>query len=840
MKSSLLPLCAMPVAAGGAQSRAAVRAIRLGVQAKLSVGQPNDAYEREADAVADRVMALASHEGGALSAPISQFPAGRVQPLCRECAQDLASQEEERWLQADAGPAGLVAAPAGLEQRLQGLRGAGEALPDRTRARFESSFGADFATVRVHTGERAASLTRSIGARAFTVGRDVVFDRGEYAPDQWRGQHLLAHELTHVMQQRAAGGPVQLQRQCDPAALAPRTEPVFFPRQTTIMQMFAGTATLRRGSSQRATIGLIQQALVDLGYDLGAYGPNSDGVDRVFGPVTEQAVIAFQTDESVAATNAGEVDQATLKCLDEVRSHQTVPDRLVGTVPEDQFEVGGELRGGRDEDIFFTRGSAVLDAGDLGKIQRLAAAHRGCPLTLRGFISEDERIDFGDSLANSRIAAVDTAFANAGHNNAGVCNPAANTPLRTPDPQPGASGRVLLYQSRRKVEVVPPGATSTTERCCRDASDTNCVQANRPLDAGETTQVDAAITDGLALMTSAIDKLVVGNAEGDQALTSFFGTTSRRAQVRRNLSRWRQHIDTVVRTRRRRGTGCDGGCTGTIAYNQGTGSRANKTFCDPFFNPSIAEYPGLSAAQNRALILVHESGHGSLDTTDYAYDANRLIEFIGPSRLSLENTDSYVFLIRCLAGLPNSCAVAPRGDVATGLTAEQLRRAQEGVAWLESWLIWSGQDASNAYDTMDTSRTSGRWTNTYYEQVFYLLADAFDIRRPRQALPTMREQTTVAAIWQRLAVMERAAVQNLQINHDTSASPVQRWEPATNGPSDRLFLTDSYLSLTTPRTRVETLLPMIIEATPLIDSSLRVAYASFIRQTIRRNWSNQP
>ncbi|PWB55635.1 MAG: hypothetical protein C3F18_05510 [Nitrosomonadales bacterium] len=821
---------ASAVAASPALSRRSlVRQALRGMQAKLTVSQPHDPLEREADQVADAVMQGVAGSG-------IHAAGAEVQRRCTGCEEEL----REKKLQAKPMAVSMSDVDDGFAAGMAGLHGRGMPLPLSARGFFEPRFGRDFSAVSIHTGEPAARLARSVGARAFTLGHDIVFGAGEFAPGSAEGQHLLAHELTHVVQQAGPGVAPQVQRQCDPAVLAGRTVPVFFPQQRTIMQVFNGTTVLRRWSDRPAAIGLFQQALVDLGYDLGSYGPNSDGVDKIFGPVTEQAVIDFQTSESIAVPEPGVVDQATLRCLDEVRSHLTVPVRLAGTVPEEQYQVGGEFTGGRDEDIFFARGSAVLDAGDSAKVQRLANAHRGCTLTLRGFISEDERIGFGDQLASSRITAVDAAFAAAGHNSAGICTPAPGAVLRIPDPQPGASGRVLIYQSRRKVEVVPPGAAPTTQVCCSPTVTTNCVQANPPLTPAETTQLNAAISDGLALMDTAIAKLVPGDADGDSALTTFFGTPARRDQVRGKLRVWRRHIDTVVRVRRQRGTDCDGGCSNTIAYNNGVGATSNKTFCDPFFDPAIDEYAGLTPAQNRALILVHESGHGSLDTTDYAYDANRLISFIGPSSLALENTDSFVFLIRCLAGLPDSCAPPARGDTAPGMSADELTRAQEGLAWLESWLIWSEQDAGNAYDTMDTSRTSGGWTNSYYERVFYLLAEAFDIRRPRLALPTMREQTTVAAIWNRLAIMESAAGRDLQINRDIAPVPWQRWVPGTRGPSQTLFLTDQYLSLTTPRARVEMLLPMIIEATPAIDTSLRPAYARFIRDTVRDNWSNQP
>ncbi|KAA9396694.1 DUF4157 domain-containing protein [Haloarcula sp. CBA1130] len=89
--------------------------------------------------------------------------------------------------------------------RVRGELGTGQRLPEDTRSVFESRLGANLDHVRVHTGSRAISLADELGARAFTVGSDVAFAAGEYEPTGRRGQRLLAHELTHVAQQTAAG-----------------------------------------------------------------------------------------------------------------------------------------------------------------------------------------------------------------------------------------------------------------------------------------------------------------------------------------------------------------------------------------------------------------------------------------------------------------------------------------------------------------------------------------------------------------------------------------------------------------------------------------------------------
>src|SRR6185312_14488644 len=84
------------------------------------------------------------------------------------------------------------------------LRSPGQPLDEGTRALLEPRFGHDFSRVRVHTDGRAAESARAVNALAYTVGRDVVFGSGQYSPEARAGRHLLAHELTHVVQQGTA------------------------------------------------------------------------------------------------------------------------------------------------------------------------------------------------------------------------------------------------------------------------------------------------------------------------------------------------------------------------------------------------------------------------------------------------------------------------------------------------------------------------------------------------------------------------------------------------------------------------------------------------------------
>jgi len=92
-----------------------------------------------------------------------------------------------------------------VERSIDQARGGGNGMDHGTRAQMESAFGADFAGVRIHTDARADGLSQSLAARAFTTGRDVFFRQGEYNPGSSSGRELLAHELTHVVQQNGDG-----------------------------------------------------------------------------------------------------------------------------------------------------------------------------------------------------------------------------------------------------------------------------------------------------------------------------------------------------------------------------------------------------------------------------------------------------------------------------------------------------------------------------------------------------------------------------------------------------------------------------------------------------------
>ena len=110
-----------------------------------------------------------------------------------------------------------------LEQTIAGERGQGAPIESGTRAQMEAAFGADFGDVNVHTDDKADDLARALQAKAFTTGRDVFFKEGEYDPAGSDGQRLIAHELTHVVQQGGGGASGPVQREVQPPEVSAAT-----------------------------------------------------------------------------------------------------------------------------------------------------------------------------------------------------------------------------------------------------------------------------------------------------------------------------------------------------------------------------------------------------------------------------------------------------------------------------------------------------------------------------------------------------------------------------------------------------------------------------------------
>ncbi len=179
------------------------------IQAKLNISSPGDMHEREADRVAEQIMRMPSNSLAASTGAVGRTSGATVQSKPDESLISLKGPAEDDEIKGKlSGPAPEIA--PSVEQDIRRLSG-GHPLPFSERSFFESRFGHSFGDVRVHADTQGDSLARAVNARAFTRGNHIAFASGQYSPGTTQGRGLMAHELTHVVQQ-GYGAPVEVQR----------------------------------------------------------------------------------------------------------------------------------------------------------------------------------------------------------------------------------------------------------------------------------------------------------------------------------------------------------------------------------------------------------------------------------------------------------------------------------------------------------------------------------------------------------------------------------------------------------------------------------------------------
>lgn len=182
--------------------------ISLRPQAKLTVGQPGDIYEQEADNVAEQVMRMAARETWEFSS--AQTAQNSLQHKCAACENEEAEEIQRKPTLQKAADSNIQQ-PNNIESQLSATQGGGSPLPDNVRGFMEPRFGGDFGSVRVHTGSAAVQLSRNLGAQAFTYGSDIYFGTGKSPGNN----DLMAHELTQVVQQTDSVPSLQCQPDSD-------------------------------------------------------------------------------------------------------------------------------------------------------------------------------------------------------------------------------------------------------------------------------------------------------------------------------------------------------------------------------------------------------------------------------------------------------------------------------------------------------------------------------------------------------------------------------------------------------------------------------------------------
>ncbi|WP_299441120.1 DUF4157 domain-containing protein [uncultured Aquimarina sp.] len=193
---------------------------------------------------------------------------------------------------------------ASIETKLKNRKGKGNNIPSTTKTDMETGFGADFSNVNIHTDSAAEQMTNELGAQAFTHGNDIYFNKGKFNPDSGEGKHLLAHELTHTIQQKGMV-PNKLQFTIGDGNDLTSAR---FSGNNVLEACLDNEQTLRKGNTG-AAVSLMQQGLVDAGFPLPRFG-----VDGIFGNETRTALQNFQRASSLGAD--GILGPSSMSALD--------------------------------------------------------------------------------------------------------------------------------------------------------------------------------------------------------------------------------------------------------------------------------------------------------------------------------------------------------------------------------------------------------------------------------------------------------------------------------------------------------------------------------------------
>jgi hypothetical protein len=749
----------------------------LRLQPKLTVSDPADPLEREADRVADQVMRMPA------DAPAISTARQKIQRDCDTCPDDderkgmdvrgpVARAAAQRFPTSESETAAALSPAASHAGRsppdhiVARAIYAGEktALPDQVRSYFEPRFGRDFGAVRVHMGPTASEAARSIGALAFTIGHDIVFRGDSYVPDSPSGRRLLAHELSHVAQQTWS-------------ARAP-------PRRSTAASAPSRHARL---SSRQARHGPADRPSANLA--LTAAG-TTGAIHRIPPPVP--------TPLPATQPTPGPTDFLITQ---------------VGTSTTAQ--------------IFFARGSSALRPSAVAAISALKAA---APSSVRlvGFASADEpavtALDRAKAVKAALIAppnpvTVGSAIGNA----AATASRSDFVGVRSVEILVGAATPSTLDCARRDAAgnlVNPPKQPCSV----MDPATETAFTAALAISADAMTRANTAVGGSLSATTRVLVDRFFGNH-----------SPSTMTKLRTNIGRLQTQVGRLS-TITSCGGQCDiGGCSsqGPIAYNNGFDAAATMTVCVPVFKSLHVN----DAARN----LIHESAHGTTPlggtpatgTRDVAYRHERMLFHLSTAD-RLRNSDSYALFAMFLreAQITGTATAVPAGmstpstDTLTGLSGPETRAINLAIARLEKRLTWAADWSSQLYGEVVDVRSGARtWAASWADRLMTEASVRFPLTAP-PAAPNLTDQTRVAGIVDRYRRMHRAVKRSLNISR--MAAGVVSWPGSALIAGNTLQVGPEFFRAT-PQNQVSLLLESLAGATIDVEPAFVPAYVSLAK-----------
>lgn len=880
-------------------------------QAKLSVGKADDVYEKEADAVADEVVQRA--ESNPFNAVESFFPASpiqkkseeenpdkiqakplsesikplvqlmpneeeKVQEKCESCEKEAiqakdsdegesinlqqkceaCEHEEEKIQKKSAGNENTSTNT--VEKTLKSTKGSGSVLPSNSKTQMERGFGTDFSNVRIHNNSTSALMNRQLGAQAFTNGNDIYFNSGKFNTSSKSGNHLLAHELTHVIQQNK-GIHNNIQRFCDNrAATVPTTgmngcstDTSRPTHQNTEINYVVGKwaidasglaaisaiAAKWHADARNDTIRIDGFASCDgeaitnwrLSCDRANAVENelknpSDGSPGIPATATFNKFAHGETEEFSSVDNT-----QNRKSLVTLQPTATSVPTVMPTAGATDFKIN-RIPNSTQDKVFFAGGSDQLTPNAVSQIEALKLT---APTNVRliGFASMEE----DPVLAQNRANAVSARLR---------LNPSAVAVV-------SATGNASATDSRsdfadaRSVEILTGTATATTLDCSAVIPGTQPPEMVNPptqpcatMDADTLSAFNTALPVANAAMIEAINAANPAHADFNRTLVEkFFGNseTATLTTLEHNLSRLQLHVAGLPNITSCGGQCDKGGCeNGPIAYNDGVDSASTMILCVPTFK-------GLGS-NDAARNLIHESAHGTSPlggagaptkgTKDLAYRHERMMFQLSPTD-RLRNSDSYALFALFAkevktTGDQNAVPagiITPSSDNLIGIDQEDEAPLKMALAQLEKRIAWCTDHTGQLFgEAQKVRKDEITWDATWAKEYMEQAALRFPVNDPSVPLnkPTLDDMVKLAAILERYKRMKFAVKRDLTIIG--LATGVVSWPSGATLASDTVFVGPNFFRAEA-RQQISLLLQALAGATPDIETAFIPAYVSF-------------
>ncbi len=743
----------------------------------------------------------------------------QTKPVIQREVEDKGSVQAKRIMKKAEGKS---VASSCVENSLSLPKDEGAPLSTEAQGYMGSRFGADFSNVRIYTGHNAVQLSQRLGARAFTHGNNIYFNEGQYNPVSSSGKHLLAHELSHTVQQNAANNMVQRSIKTGDGHDLTSS---FLAGDKKLEECFDGKRTFNYGSNGES-VEKLQKGLMFLGFSL----PSGD--DGIYKKQTKKAVIEFQKSSGLTGGDVdGVVGKRTIGLLDVALRHGKVTSdtdkkgddfKVIGKYKESKGDRNRREKRKERERIYFELAKADLDTDELDKIAKLAKKHIKDHITLKGSASEEGSASFNKRLAIQRAEAV-----------AAIMRDVHKHPSVVVDPRPYIAEGQIEYQKMRSVKIVLKGeAPKPDPHCPKSVKSTgSCTQDVK-------SKLKIAVKKAIELVGKTEKELPPTTDKTKQLFDSLFATdkTTRikvSGKVKTIMGLIKNHVGKMtVNNRHQCGNECDNKCKNRPAYNSDTSSLGKHGDKYP---PGLITLCPLFKDQDlimQAIVLIHEGHHGvaGIPSKDIAYHKSRLLTKLATSE-AMRNASSFHVFAQMINDPSKDTSVPIKKDVFNNISTAGRQAIELPIAWIQQWFSLNTFDVISLYGDIHKAKGKRRIKQPQ-RKIMKFISPRFGLT-PHTRTPTMRDQVAVAAIYHRLQLMEDVLDSQLTFNKINSG--VSFWQ---KGPGTTISLTPDFFSPSLlPSRKTIYLLQELVRATSNISAKQEPEYVALIH-FLRKNYRN--